>query len=192
MMHRRLNFIPITGVAALIAVAPLAACSSQPTEAKPAEVLTRDNSGEVLAEAQGGECIDPPRVEVRPRLADGADPSGAVLIPEDIGLPATGEAAIVFERSSVQLNPDTGAETTVLSTVSMYGEPRDTGEREFSRGTVTRDSNGSLVSYTLAEDDAPEAIAKRFCVYLAYLGYLNDDSHPREQAGDVMLLRPEE
>jgi hypothetical protein len=65
----------------------------------------------------------------------------------------------------------------------------DMGSTEFARGTVTRNAEGTIATYTVAAGDAGMAIGERFCVdYITVFQY--NDIYPTPQAGDVVLLLP--
>lgn len=65
----------------------------------------------------------------------------------------------------------------------------DMGPREFAQGTVTRDAEGRLATYTVAPEDAGPAIGTRFCVdYITVFQY--NDVYPWPHPGDVLRLRP--
>lgn len=62
-------------------------------------------------------------------------------------------------------------------------EVRDRGARSLAAGTVGRDVEGRIVTYTVAEGDAPDAIGQRLCIRNALsLATLNHTStiHPRQ------------
>lgn len=65
----------------------------------------------------------------------------------------------------------------------------DMGPRQFAEGTVTRDADGRLATYTVAPGDAGPAIGTRFCVdYITVLQY--NGVYPWPHPGDILRLHP--
>ncbi|MCY1715947.1 hypothetical protein OVA26_03175 [Microbacterium sp. SL62] len=66
----------------------------------------------------------------------------------------------------------------------------DRGPRDFAEGTVGRDGQGRVVTYTVAAGDALDAIGDRFC--LANPTVVATLNHTRViQPGELLLLRPD-
>lgn len=66
----------------------------------------------------------------------------------------------------------------------------DMGAREHATGTVGRDDEGRIVSYTVASDDVPAAIGERLCIVNG--GLLGMMNHVRTiQPGQVLWLDPD-
>lgn len=73
---------------------------------------------------------------------------------------------------------------------SLSGDLVDQGARDLAAGTVGRDDEGRIVTYTVAPGDALYAIGDRFCIANALtIATLN---HTRTiQPGEVLLLSPD-
>ena len=69
-----------------------------------------------------------------------------------------------------------------------HGTLRDLGERDFARGDVAVDANGTPVTYTVEPGDVEAVVAERLCAY-PNLGSMNHrrDIHP----GQVLWLTPD-
>ena len=69
-----------------------------------------------------------------------------------------------------------------------HGTLRDLGAREFARGEVTVDEDGTPVTYTVEPGDVEAVVAERLCAYPT-LGSMNHrrDIHP----GQVLWLTPD-
>ena len=69
-----------------------------------------------------------------------------------------------------------------------HGTLRDLGAREFARGEVTVDEDGTPVTYTVEPGDVEAVVAERLCAY-PNLGSMNHrrDIHP----GQVLWLTPD-
>lgn len=69
------------------------------------------------------------------------------------------------------------------------GTLRDLGAREFARGEVTVDEDGTPVTYTVEPGDVEAVVAERLCAY-PNLGSMNHrrDIHP----GQVLWLTPDQ
>lgn len=86
----------------------------------------------------------------------------------------------------------TGMSEVVSHTGGLYwerkGTLRDLGAREFARGTVTVDKDGTPVTYTVEPGDVEAVVAERLCAY-PNLGSMNHrrDIHP----GQVLWLAPD-
>lgn len=68
----------------------------------------------------------------------------------------------------------------------------DMGARQYARGTITRDAQGQIVSYTVAPGDVLGAIGDRFCIYDgSSLSTLNGlQPWTVIQPGEVLKLQP--
>lgn len=72
--------------------------------------------------------------------------------------------------------------------IERQGTLRDLGAREFARGEVTVDEDGTPVTYTAESGDVEAVIAERLCAYPT-LGSMN---HVRMiQPGQVLWLTPD-
>lgn len=78
-----------------------------------------------------------------------------------------------------------------LSSVRIAGTIVDRGEREFAAGTVQTDDDGTIVSYTVAPGDAPDAIGERLCIE-TFAGNLALMNHRRDIYADQVLRLPSE
>jgi hypothetical protein len=66
----------------------------------------------------------------------------------------------------------------------------DLGSRDYAAGDVTLDTDGKILSYTVAPGDSPIAIGDRFCVdYITVLQY--NQTWPEIDPGEVLVLRPD-
>ena len=95
--------------------------------------------------------------------------------------------------TSESTEPDTcsGMSQVVNPTGGLFlerrGTLRDLGAREFARGEVTLDEDGTPVTYTVESGDVEAVIAERLCAYPT-LGSMN---HVRViQPGQVLWLTP--
>lgn len=80
-------------------------------------------------------------------------------------------------------------------TAELLGEPVDQGARKGATGTVHRDSEGRIVSYTAAAGDAISTIGERLCMddqYLASYNYVGESRGEHAlQPNETLIVRPD-
>lgn len=108
----------------------------------------------------------------------------------------TAAAELVTEATPTPESPEpetcSGMSEVVGYTDGLYwerqGTLRDLGAREFARGEVTVDADGTPLTYTVEPDDVEAVVAERLCAYPT----LGSMSHRRDiHPGQVLWLTPD-
>lgn len=132
--------------------------------------------------APAAQNLEPTSSPTAPTVPDAPTSSSATETAEQtmVSTPTCGP-----ERGRFQISaPDSNGPYTV----TMLGPLIDYGPAAYASGTVERDENGTILSYTIAEGDTAYGIEDRFCYDVILMNNNVDfwDIHP----GDVLSLRP--
>lgn len=117
----------------------------------------------------------------------------AVQTPKASALTADTKPALEAASTPESTEPEScSGMSEVYSDGGLYwerrGNLRDLGARDFARGEVALDANGTPVAYTVEPGDVEAVVAERLCAYPT-LGSMNHrrDIHP----GQVLWLTPD-
>ncbi|GAA3946942.1 hypothetical protein [Microbacterium soli] len=112
--------------------------------------------------------------------------------PAATSAPPPAEAAEVVTAPTPEVEPppdpdscDALGWTTAGTDQRLVGDVHDRGARALAAGAVGHDSEGRIVTYTVAAGDAPDAIGERLCIRNA--GSLAELNHTRTIHPDQVL-----
>lgn len=116
-------------------------------------------------------------------------PAGYVTLGDGVSIPAGGtngcKAMSYYDIRSINNGP---YQVTLLGPDLV-----DMGPRQYAQGTVARNAQGEITSYTVAPGDVLAAIGARLCIYNGTsLSVVNGLSASTAiQPGEVLVLRPD-